>query len=197
MSRLENRVKRFLEPMLINEHGVTLDEAQQRDLARWAVMKVLLMEHAMRQRRAHLRSITGYAPTEPELAWLYTDDEPPPRSRTWLGAFDARGRVMVSTQSRLLTSAAAPSGADPVTAHLTTLTIGYVLLQVFSTNFVLADAQAVPAYDASPPHPYAEALSRIWPIGRPRAEWPPTAHVTPETLDKVANWGQQTTQAPQ
>jgi hypothetical protein len=54
MSRLENRgVKPFLEPMLTNEH-VALDAVQQRDLAKWTVMKVLLMEYAMRQRGTHL-----------------------------------------------------------------------------------------------------------------------------------------------
>lgn len=195
MSRLENRgVKPFLAPMLTNKHAVTLDEVQQRDLARWAIIKVLLMEHAMRQRRAHLRPTVGYAPSDPELAWLYRNDDPPPRSRVWLGAFDAQGRVLVSTQSRLLTSAPTPGPAAPVAAHMTTLTIGYVLLQVFSTNFVLADAGSIPAYDANPPQPYAQALSRIWPIGRSRLQWPPSAYVSPELLDKVANWGQPTTQ---
>jgi len=195
MSRLENRgVKPFLEPMLTNDHAVTLDQTQQRDLARWAVIKVLLMEHAMRQRRAHLRSTAGYPPSDPELAWLYGNDSPPPRSRVWLGAFDARGRILVSTQSRLLTSAPMPGAAAPVAAHMTTLTIGHVLLQVFSTNFVLADAQSVSAYDANPPQPYAQALSRIWPIRRHRLQWPPGAYISPDVLDKIANWGQPTTQ---
>jgi hypothetical protein len=195
MSRLENRgVKPFLEPMLTNEHAVTLDETQQRDLARWAIIKVLLMEHAMRQRRAHLRSIVGYAPSDPELAWLYGNDDPPPRSRVWLGAFDPQGRVLVSTQSRLLTSAPSSGEAAAVPAHMTTLTIGHVLLQVFSTNFVLADTQSIPAYDADPPQPYAQALSRIWPIRRSALRWPPSAYVSPEVLDKLANWGRPTTQ---
>ena len=195
MSRLENRgVKPFLEPMLTNKHAATLNETQQRNLARWAVIKVLLMEHAMRQRRAHLRPAVGYAPSDPELAWLYGNDDPPPRSRVWLGAFDARGRILVTTQSRLLTSASTPSAAPTVPAHMTTLTIGYVLLQVFSTNFVLADAGSVPAYDADPPQPYAQALSRIWPIGRSALQWPPGTYVSPEVLDKLANWGQPTTQ---
>jgi hypothetical protein len=194
MSKLENRgVKPFLEPMLTNKHRVTIGETEQRDLARWAIMKVLLMEHAMRQRRAHLRSTIGYTPTDPELAWLYSNDEPPPRSRVWLGAFDARGKVMLTTQARLLTSAPTPSGDHTVPAHMTTLTIGYVMLQVFSTNFVLADAQAVPAYGANPPQPYAQALSRIWPIEHSRVQWPPSAYVSPETFDDIANWGQPTT----
>jgi hypothetical protein len=94
----------------------------------------------------------------------------------------------------LLTSAPTPGAAAPVAAHMTTLTIGHVLLQVFSTNFVLAGAQSVPAYDASPAPPYAQALNRIWPIGRSRLQWPPSAYVSPDVLDKVANWGLPTTQ---
>lgn len=45
---LEERVKPFLKPLLVNKHGADLDFTQHRDLARWAVMKVLLMEHVMR-----------------------------------------------------------------------------------------------------------------------------------------------------
>jgi hypothetical protein len=71
---------------------------------------------------------------------------------------------------------------------MTTLTTGQVLLQVFSTNFVLADAESVPACDAHPPQPYAQALSRIWPIGRSQLPWPPGTYVAPDVLDKVANW---------
>jgi hypothetical protein len=37
--------------LLVNTHGADPDLTQQRDLARWAVMKVLLMEHVMRQKR--------------------------------------------------------------------------------------------------------------------------------------------------
>jgi hypothetical protein len=49
MSRLENRgVKPFLAPMLTGKHTITLYEVQQRDLARWATIKVLLMERALR-----------------------------------------------------------------------------------------------------------------------------------------------------
>jgi hypothetical protein len=45
----------------------------------------------MRQRRVHLRSAVGYVPSDPELAWLYGNADPPPRSRAWLGAFDTPG----------------------------------------------------------------------------------------------------------
>lgn len=72
---------------------------------------------------------------------------------------------------------------------MTTLTVGCVLFQVFSTNFVLADVQSVPPYDPDPPWPYSEALVRIWPTKSPVVHWPPNNHVTSEVFDKVVNWG--------
>ena len=176
--------------MLTNKHGVDLDVTQQRDLARWAVIKALLMEHHMRKQDPKFRAMDGYAPSEAELAWLMTSADPPPRSRVWLGAFDAEGRYLINTQARLLTSPPVPGGSDPVPAHMTTLTIGCVLLQVFSTDFVLAEAQSLPAYDADPPSPYNEALSRIWPIKNQVVDWPPSHYVTQAVFDKVVNWGQ-------
>jgi hypothetical protein len=192
MHDLEEKVKPFVKPMLTNKHGVDLDVTRQRDLARWAAMKVLLMEHYMRKQDPQLRTAAGYAPSGPELAWLMKKADPPPRSRVWLGAFDAEGKYLLQTQARLLTSAPAPGGSSTVPAHMTTLTVGCVLLQVFSTDFVLADAQSLPPYDANPPHPYGEALSRIWPIKYPSVHWPSSRHVTSAIFDKVVNWGQAT-----
>src|SRR5260370_10984803 len=174
MHQLEEKVKPFVKPMITNKNGVDLDSTQQRDLARWAVMKVLLMEHVMRQQDPQLRTTPGYAPSEPELAWLRKEGDPPPRSRVWLGAFDAEGKYVVETQARLLMSASAPGTGNPVPAHMTTLTIGCVLLQVFTTNFVLADAQSLEQYDADPSQPYNQALVRIWPVKQPIAHWPPS-----------------------
>jgi hypothetical protein len=114
---------------------------------------------------------------------------PLPRSRVWLGAFDPEGTYTVLTQARLLVSAPVPGGGDPILSHLTTLTIGCVLFQVFTTNFVLADAQSLPQYDADPPSPYDHALSRIWPIKLLGVRWPPSHHVTTRVFDKVVNWG--------
>ena len=38
----------LLAPVLTGKHAVTLYEVQQRDLARWATIKALLMERALR-----------------------------------------------------------------------------------------------------------------------------------------------------
>jgi hypothetical protein len=114
---------------------------------------------------------------------------PPPRSRVWLGAFDPQGTYTVKTQARLLKSVPQPGGGNPVASHMTMLTIGSVLLQAFTTNFVLADAQSLPEYDADPPWPYSQALTRIWPAKQPVAHWPPTHCVDPDAFDRVVNWG--------
>lgn len=190
MHDLEERVKPFLKPLLTNKHSADLDLTQQRDLARWAVMKVLLMEHVMRQKHPQLRANAGYAPSEPELAWLMAEDRPPPRSRVWLGAFDPQGTYTVKTQARLLQSAPQPGGGNPVASHMTTLTVGSVLLQVFTVNFVLADAHSLPEYDADPPWPYSQALTRIWPAKQAVVHWPPTHYVDPGAFDKIVNWRQ-------
>ena len=178
MHHLEEKVKPYVKPMLTHKHGVDLDVTQQRDLARWAVMKVLLLEHCMRQQDPQLRAVPGYAPSGPELAWLMNRDAPAPRTRVWLGAFDAANKYVVTTQARLLISAPAADGSDPVPAHMTTLTLGCMLLQVFTTDFVLADAHSVPEYDDDPPWPYSQALVRIWPIRQQAVHWPPGRHVT-------------------
>jgi hypothetical protein len=188
MHDLEEKVKPFLKPLLVNTHGADLDLTQQRDLARWAVMKVLLMEHVMRQKHSQLRTTVGYVPSEPELAWLMAEACPPPRSRVWLGAFDPQGTYTVKTQARLLKSVPQPGGGNPVASHMTTLTIGSVLLQAFTTNFVLADAQSLPEYDADPPWPYSQALTRIWPAKQQVTHWPPTQYVDPDAFERVVNW---------
>jgi hypothetical protein len=77
-----------------------------------------------------------------------------------------------------------------VASHITTLTIGSILLQAFTTNFVLAEAQSLPEYDADPPWPYNQALTRIWSVKQPTVHWPPTHYVNPSAFDKVGNWGQ-------
>jgi hypothetical protein len=172
MHDLEEQVKPFVKPMLTHQDSVDLDATRQRDLARWAVMKVLLMEHVMRQQNPRLRTTLGYEPSGPELAWLMTEADPPPRSRVWVGAFDAAGTQAISTQTRLLMSPL-PDGADPLPAHMTTLTIGCMLLQVFTTDFVPADAHSLPPYTADPPEPYSQALTRIWPTDQATVHWPP------------------------
>jgi hypothetical protein len=176
MSELEQAVQPFLGSMLLNEHGVELDADQQRNLARWAIIKILLLELSMRQQHSRRRTNLGYSPSPAELAWLATHSAPRPRSRVRLGAFDAGGQVATSTQAMLLTADGGPAG--PLPSHVTTMTLGYVLMQVFSIDYVIADAQELPAFDASPLPPIDQALVQIWPAAHQVVRWPPPADVS-------------------
>jgi hypothetical protein len=186
MSEMEQAVQPFLGPMLLNEHGVELDAHQQMNLARWAIIKILLLELSMRQQHSRRRTNLGYSPSSAELAWLATNSDPPPRSRVWLGAFDAGGQVATSTQAMLLTADGGPHGRLP--SHVTTMTLGYVLMQVFSIDYVIADAQRLPALDASLPSPIDQALVRIWPTAHQVVRWPPPAYVDQATFAQVVIW---------
>lgn len=111
LEELEEKVKPFLKPLLVNKHYADLDLTQQRDLARWAVMKVLLVEHVMRQKHSQLRTAAGYVPSEREQAWLMAEARPPPRPRVRLGALDPQGIHAVKTQARLLQSVPQPGNS--------------------------------------------------------------------------------------
>ena len=61
-----------------------------------------------------------------------------------------------------------------------------VLLQAFTANFIRADAQSLPEYDADPPWPYSQGLTRIWPAKQPAVHWPPTHHPMGQSVHRVA-----------
>jgi hypothetical protein len=188
MHTLEDKVSPFLGPMLVHEGIVDLGREQQRDLARWAVTNVLLLALSMRQQHPHRRITTWYKPSEPELAWLYAKDAPPPHSRVWLGAFDAQHKILMTTRAKLLSAVEAAEGAGFLPAHVSTVTIGYVLLQVYSIDYVAADARSLPAFDGSPPQPFVRALPRIWPTVRQNVRWPPGRYISENVLVQAALW---------
>lgn len=188
MSDLEQKVRPFLGPMLVNQHSVDLDTDQQRDLARWAIVKTSLLELSIRQQHPGRRTKLGYTPSGPELAWLHANPDPPPRSRVWLGAFDAQGEITVSTMSMQFSTPGASGETGPLPSHVTTMTVGYVLLQAFTIDYVLADAHAVPQFQSAPPPHLAAALPRIWPAGQPVVHWPPNPYVDQASLDRVRRW---------
>jgi hypothetical protein len=186
LSKLEKAVKPYLAPMLTHQTAVSLDTAQQRDLARWAVIKVLLIELALRQKHGRHRTALGYVPSEVELAWLATNATPPPRSQVLLGAFDADSEVVVSIQARMFeTSTAGMPAPAGVPFHVTTLTVGYVLFQVFTIDFVAADSLQFPQADLTMPPPLDEALIQIWPTTRAVIKWPADVYVDRASLPMV------------
>ena len=165
---LERPAGDILTPMAIDAAPAELDAPAQRLLATWATKMAFLIELAARQHYPGRRAVDGYVPSEPELAWLGTRLEPPPRARVWIGAFDARNVVNLRHEACLI------SATDGLNAHLTTLTLGYVAFQVFSIDYVAADALGLDQFDVMPPQ-LEPLLKRIWPGQADSLTWPGVA----------------------
>jgi hypothetical protein len=172
--------------MMLRHEPTVLDSEDQELLATWAVKTVYFLELAFRQRYPRARPVEGYVASEPELAWLRARRQPPPRSRVWLGCFDAMGSTAIMYE---------PSGApvpvphgEPIRGHLTSFTMGYVAFQVFSIDFVHADS--VGAVQFQPPAPrreVQEALLLIWPSRLRPIHWPPPAFAH-DDWNKFVTW---------
>jgi hypothetical protein len=176
LAGLERAVQPILEPMALRTaQSVTLDAAEQGILALWAVKTALLMEYAVRQKYQGRRAVEGYLAPPQELAWLWARSEPPPRSMVWMGAWDCQQAVPVNYE---------PSGAPVPTAdgpsipgHLTTFTLGYVVFQVFTVDFIAAQQHSAVVWNTHVPESLARALTRIWPQQPMTRDitWPPEA----------------------
>jgi len=129
---IEKSAARLLTPMAVERQPVALGAAAQRHAAFWAVKTVLLLELAFRQMYAGERPVEGYAPSTVELAYMWRYNKPPPRSMVWLGCWDCeRNKPVVYEPS----SAVMPTAdGRPVTGHLATFTLGYLVSRVFSSS---------------------------------------------------------------
>jgi hypothetical protein len=173
-STVEKPVARLLAPMAVKRLPAELDPAKQRLLALWATKTALLLELALRQMYPGDRRIEGYAPSEAELAYMWRHKEPPPRSMVWMGCFDCKDSKPVAYEPA---GAVLPTadGAE-VAGHLATSTLGYVVFQVFSVDFVAADQHGAILWNTHVPESLNRHLVRIWPASQPvtpEVDWPP------------------------
>jgi len=189
LSQLENKVKPILAPMAVDCKPTTLDADSQRLLATWAVKTAFLVELALRQQQPGVRPVEGYVASPPEMAWLFAELEPPPRSLVWLGCWDCQ----LESPFRYGPSRAPLISADgvPVAGHFATFTFGFVEFQVFTVDFVVADKHGAGHWNFHPPQYLAQALARIWPQDdlRPRdVAWPPQQAFAKGDLDVLVSW---------
>jgi hypothetical protein len=201
LSRLENLVQPILGPMAVQAKPTTLDLDAQRLLAIWAVKTVYLLELAGRQQYPGKRQIEGYKPSISEVGWLLAELErrpvklvaPPPRTMVWLACWDCM-TSRVARQGSMIhytpSSAAlrTPSGGK-VVGQFATLAIGHVVFQVFTVDYVEAEAQQAEVWNTDPPKTIAHAIPLIWPH-RLRAgdvSWPPDAF-RHDDLNRLVNW---------
>lgn len=185
--KVERPASKLLKPMVLEAKPRELDPEQQALLATWATKTALLFEFAARQHWVGGRPQEGYEASEAEMAWLIEKLKPPPRSRVWIGAFDARNVINSRHEACLLHL---PNSLD---AHVTTLTVGYVAFQVYTINYVIAEARSIPEFNVMPENIEA-LLTRIWPTQLRTISWPGVAF-TDSHWNSVTQWPEAVGQA--
>ncbi len=159
LSQLEKAAAPLLRPMIKTAHPVTLGRVQQELLATWATKTVWLLELAARQMFPEGRRIPGYLASQPEYAYFWAKKKPPPRTLVWLGCWDCQSHTPFMYEPSMATVPTA-DGTELV-GHLTTLAIGYVAFQVFSVDFVAADAHGAMLWNTQAPSALDAGLTRI------------------------------------
>ena len=186
--QLEKDAASILKSMAVERKPVVLDAGMQRLVALWAVKTVLLFEMAMRQMYPDDPRIEGYVPSELELALLWRDKIPPPRSRVWLACWDCRQSVPVRYEP---SSAMLPaSDGSEVAGHLATFSLGYVAFQVFTVDPLAAEQHGAVAWNTHVPESLRPVVDRIWPQPQPvipEVSWP-RAQFVPEAWPRLVTW---------
>jgi hypothetical protein len=98
--------------------------------------------------------------------------------------FDGENKYVTTHQAHKLGFSASSEAVD---AHITTLTVGYVLFQVFSTNYVLAKSAGVQEFALVPPEPLRTTLRSIWPTSSD-LHWPGDSYVDFAGLQMARDW---------
>jgi hypothetical protein len=185
---LEKRAAPILKPMAVERKPTVLDSEMQRVVALWAVKTVLLFEMAIRQMYPGDPRIKGYVPSDNELALIWRDKVPPPRSRVWLACWDCRQSVPVRYEPSSIALPAADG--SKVAAHLATFTLGYVAFQVFTVDPLAAEQHRAVEWPVRLPEPLRPAVDLIWPQPQPvilEVPWP-RAQFPPEAWPRLVTW---------
>jgi hypothetical protein len=162
---------------------------------------VYLLELAARQQYPGKRQAEGYEPSISEVGWLLAELEsrpvrlvtPPPRTMVWLACWDCMTPDVANSGSMIHYAAPSaglhtPSGGT-VVGQFATLAIGFVVFQVFTVDYVEAEAEQAEIWNTDPPKIIAHALPLIWPH-RLRAgdvAWPPAAFPHND-FERLVNW---------
>lgn len=188
LAPIEDKAKAILLPMAIDPKPTVLDASAQALVSFWVVKTVLLLELAIRQNHPGKRALEGYVASLPEMAWLRARAEPPPRSMVWLGCWDCERAVPVNYQPS--TASLPAADGSEVVGHLATFTLGFLAFQVFTVDYVAAEAHQVDVWNTRPPEPLRAALPRIWPpqLTVSDVSWPPAAFPRSQ-WNRLVSWG--------
>jgi len=181
-TRLENKVKDYLLPAM-RGWPVVLEPPMQQLIAAWAVKTALMFEL-----KALQDGDRGLAPVS-NLRWLYQHRDaliPPPGSQVWLAG--------VNAELGTANSHVGWHGAGVVDTvidtefYLVTFSVGYLVFQVFGTDFGEADNDAwtsTPRWSMVRADHLLEAIRLIWPARSEVVTWPPSLRLTIDDLSTL------------
>ena len=145
---------------------------------------VFLYERSFRQKYATSHPHDGYEGSEAELAWLFAKRQPPPLSRVWIACADCEQRLAVRYEPSAAPLFCAAGGV--LNAHITTLALGYVALQVFSVDYLEAERRGASRGWPEIPEAIRPGIVAIWPI-KGTVEWPPPCFPRAH-WDRLVTW---------
>ena len=167
MSRLEEKAKRFLLPLITGRYGV-VDKYRQEVIANWIAMKLLVCECSIPE---------DVVFNDKQRSVFMGRRWPPEEMTIWIGRYT--GQAWFNTYLRSATCVgwapvgtfpkAPPSGSIAKNIQAQTFLIGQL--------FVHATSTTVPNLHAATPPALTHVLKRIWPYDGPFL-WPPGPSLT-------------------
>lgn len=172
MSRGEEAARPYLAGM-VEGRGRELHAGGQAELARWALLKAIIFDHAAPKE--------GRSVNPALAAYLHRHGEPPPGCWVWMGAYGGELPGFAA-----MTALAVGTDQDPYTGErnvwVRTFSLGPVVFQVFSTA-AAALADHDPGWAALPDPP---RVIQIWPTGG-SVRWLPAPALNDDGLIWFAN----------
>ncbi len=174
MSDLEIHNKPHMLPMLLDKR-VSLEPQQQKSLARWAILKAMVLEAANRERDS-----------------FYTDEErstfkPPSSSipvgtNVWIGRFSGIGFHTGGT------GIFRPIGNIPqaIHGHVTTIVVAHLAIQVLTAHVLPGFANRGTISLGQNPGKWDMNLLQCWPVFG-SVQWPPPISFTPNGSDSIGS----------
>ena len=172
MSDIETENKPHMLQM-IRDHRITLEPEQQKSLARWAILKAIILEGADRGR------VPFYGEDErrdlkPPSSFL------PVGTHAWIGRFSELGFHAGGTRIvRPLENV-----AEAIRGLVTTIVVGHLAIQVLTVHVLPAfvDRASIPLEEN--PWKWDVSLLDIWPVFG-AVQWPPAVSFTTKWPDSI------------
>jgi hypothetical protein len=173
MSRLEERAKPVLLPMITQRLRSTLSPQDQAVVAAWITKMAFLLPYT------DSNVLTPY--TQHERAQFGQNQLPLPKSHVWLVG-NAGVTDRVTSHSKYSNASLASKGNAPIARNVVTITIGNLACQLLA----LANAAAALPWVTAPDIDWVPLTTAVWPCVGP-VSWPPPFGLRADLLEPFAN----------